>query len=164
MKPVVDMPVQRPIVVITRLLDAPPALVWEAFTTPEHVVKWFGGDGFTSPSCQMDVRPGGLWKHVLRAPDGSEFAVASVFLEVDPPRLLSWKNAAEPGPGAPPAVQHTVTLEAVGQKTRWKLVAEFRTTQDRETSVRMGFAVVITQSIERLAHFVETAAAGASHE
>ena len=151
----VEMPEDEPIVVITRTFDAPRELVWAAFTNPDHVAHWFGGPGFTSPVCSMDVRPGGLWRHVLRAPDGFEFSIESIFLDVVPPERLSWKNATEVhAPGAPPAVTQTVTLHEDGARTHWRLEARYQSLSDRAVSVQMGFATMITQSVERLADFL----------
>ena len=55
---------------LTRTLDAPRALVFRAWTEPEHLARWWGPQGFTTPSCTMDVRPGGAWRICMRAPDG----------------------------------------------------------------------------------------------
>jgi uncharacterized protein YndB with AHSA1/START domain len=157
----VQLPDDQPVVIIERTFDAPRELVWEAFTNPRHVAQWFGGTGFTSPACTMDVRPGGLWRHVLRAPNGFEFAIESIFLEVVPPERLSWKNATEVhGPGAPPAVTQTVTLREDGARTHWRLEARYRYLEDRATSVQMGFATMVTQGVERLADFLETQTQG----
>jgi uncharacterized protein YndB with AHSA1/START domain len=58
MKDVGEMPHDEPIVVISRMLDAPRVLAWEAFTIPEHVAKWFGGEGFTSPGFARMISQG----------------------------------------------------------------------------------------------------------
>ena len=156
MQTLVNMPDDDPVVIIERTLDAPRELVWEAFTNPEHITHWFGGTGFTSPACTMDVRPGGLWRHVLRAPNGFEFTIESIFLEVVRPELLSWKNAKEAqGPGAPPAVTQTVTLREIGVQTLWRLEARYRSMDDRALSVQMGFATMISQGVERLVEFLK---------
>src|SRR5258708_17136866 len=85
------------VIVLTRLYDAPRELVWKAITDPRHVAQWYGGQGFSSPVCEMDVRPGGQWRHVMRAPNGMEFPVNSVFIEVTPPERLGWTpRGAEP--------------------------------------------------------------------
>jgi uncharacterized protein YndB with AHSA1/START domain len=157
MELLVETPADEPVVVITRMLDASRELVWEALTTPEHVAQWFGGPGFTSPKCEMDLRPGGRWSHVMRSPAGQEFPIESVFIDVEPPGLLSWKSAVENrGPRTPPEVRQTVTLEIVGDKTLWKLVARFHTLADRDLSVGMGFANMVSQGILRLAALLKT--------
>lgn len=54
---------------ITRVLDMPRALVFEAWTDPRHVAEWWGSQGFTTPVCELDARPGGAPRIVMRAPD-----------------------------------------------------------------------------------------------
>src|SRR6478609_7438653 len=150
-----ELPDDDPVVILERTFDAPRELVWEAFTNPQHIAQWFGGTGFTSPLCQMDLRPGGLWRHVLRAPNGFEFSIDSIFLEVQPPERLAWKNATEAqAPGAPPAVTQTVTLREDGARTHWRLEARYQSLADRATSLKMGFATMVTQGVERLADFL----------
>ena len=79
---------ERPVIVITRWFDAPRPLVWTAITTPAHVAQWYGGPGFTSPVCEMDLRPGGAWRHVMQAPSGAhaltQFQTPEGFLRLTP--------------------------------------------------------------------------------
>jgi uncharacterized protein YndB with AHSA1/START domain len=58
--------------VITRVFDAPRALVWKAWTDPKYVMQWWGPKGFTAPSCEMDFRVGGKFLWCMRTPDGQE--------------------------------------------------------------------------------------------
>ncbi|WP_332772915.1 SRPBCC domain-containing protein [Phenylobacterium sp.] len=140
------------VIVITRIYDAPRALVWTALTDPVHVAEWYGGEGFTSPVCEMDVRPGGLWRHIMRAPNGMEFGIEAVFTEVVEPERLVWTSKATDRPaGAPPVAVNTVTLEDLGGRTRWTLEARFDTLADRDLTVRMGFGHMVSQGAERLA-------------
>ena len=75
--------------VIRRIFDAPRALVWEAFTSPEHLPNWqTGPEGFTMPVCEIDLRPGGSWRHVWRNAHGREFGASGTYREVDPPKRL----------------------------------------------------------------------------
>lgn len=60
-------------IVITRTFDAPRELVWEAMMNPEHVVHWWGPNGFSTTIEKMDLRVGGVWKHVVHGPDGTEY-------------------------------------------------------------------------------------------
>ena len=57
-------------IVITRVVNAPRELVWEAMTNPQHVVQWWGPTGFTTTIEKMDVRPSGVWKHVMHGCTG----------------------------------------------------------------------------------------------
>ncbi len=68
--------------VVTRIFDAPRALVWKAFTDPEYVKQWWGPKGFTAPVCKMDFRVGGKFLYCMRAPDGQEFWNAGEYREI----------------------------------------------------------------------------------
>ena len=59
--------------VVTRVFDAPRALVWKAWTDPKYVMQWWGPKGFTAPVCKMDFRVGGKFLYCMRTPDGQEF-------------------------------------------------------------------------------------------
>jgi len=65
--------------VITRLFDAPRELVWEVWTKPEHIARWWGCDQATITVCESDLRPGGKWRNVLRMPDGMECGFNGVY-------------------------------------------------------------------------------------
>jgi uncharacterized protein YndB with AHSA1/START domain len=148
---------EQPVIVLTRILDAPREIVWKAFADPTHLAKWWGGQGWTNPVCEMDFRPGGTWRQVMRAPDGTELKLTSVYLEIVEPERLVWRSAGDDAParGAPPEVIHCVTFEDLGRKTRWTLVSRFGSLDERDTAAKMGFANVITQSIGRLAEYLE---------
>lgn len=135
------------VIVMSRMLDAPRDVVWAAFTDPKHVVNWFGGHGFSNPVCEMDVRPGGLWRHVMRTPDGTEYAMTYVFVEVVEPEKISWRNTQ---PGGLPNPLNTVTLEDHGNKTKWQLVARFDSITERDRATQIGFAETIAEGTERL--------------
>ena len=79
---------------LEREFDAPRDLVWMAFADPYHLSQWWGPKGFTNPVCELDLRPGGKWHHVMRGPDGREYPTDSVFIEVTPPERIVYRNAA----------------------------------------------------------------------
>ena len=68
--------------VVTRVFDAPRALVWEAWTNPKYVMQWWGPKGFTAPFCEMDFRVGGKFRCCMRTPDGQEFWNAGEYHEI----------------------------------------------------------------------------------
>jgi len=146
------------VITMTRMFDAPRELVWEAFTQPRHVSQWWGGPGFTNPVCEMDLRPGGRWRHVMRSPDGQEYKFDFVFVEVVKPERLVWQNAdyGKNIPGGPPTCQNKVTLEDHGQQTRWRLVARFNSLTERDLAVKMGFTGMIGVSNDRLVAYLPT--------
>jgi uncharacterized protein YndB with AHSA1/START domain len=106
----------------------------------------------------MDVRPGGQWRHVMRAPNGMEFPVNSVFIEVVPPERLVWTSSDPQGAIAAgkPVNVTTVTLEARGAQTHWVMEARFGSLAERDAAVRMGFGDIVAQGTERLAALLAT--------
>ena len=108
---------------LTRELDAPPALVFRLWTEGEHLARWCAPKGFTIPEGGGDVRPGGAWWSVMVAPDGTVHRLGGNYLQVDPPRRLTfthaWRDAAGQ-PGHQTIV--TVTLDDLGNgRTRLTL-------------------------------------------
>ncbi len=141
---------QEAVIVMRRTFDAPRDVVWAALTDPKHVAKWYGGHGFENPVCEMDVRPGGRWRHVMRTPDGTEHAMEFVFVEVVKPEKLVWKNAGGKAASSGPHDNlMTVTLEAAGNQTRWMLVTRFNSFADRDAAQKIGFTSVLAEGTEK---------------
>ena len=89
-----DPPIGRDFT-ITRVFDAPRELVWKAWTDPEHVARWFGPRGFSTPrsTVTMDVRPGGTFEFTMVSDDdGNEIPSGGTFLEVEEPERLVWRD------------------------------------------------------------------------
>jgi uncharacterized protein YndB with AHSA1/START domain len=74
--------------VITRVFDAPRELVFEAWTEPEHFVRWWGPKGYTTPFCKIDLRPGGVVHHCMRSPEGREVWTKGIFREIVVPERI----------------------------------------------------------------------------
>lgn len=116
--------------VITRVLDAPRERVWEAWTDPEQMKKWWGPKEFTAPSVEIDLREGGKYLNCMRSPDGQEFWSTGVYREIVPMEKLVVTDsfADEQGnvvPGAhygmpefPLETEVTVTFEDQDGKTK----------------------------------------------
>jgi uncharacterized protein YndB with AHSA1/START domain len=81
-------------VAITRVFDAPGALVWKAWTDPKMMAQWFGPRGFTASVPELDVRVGGTLRIVMHGPDGNDYPMKGVFREVVPPERLVFSNIA----------------------------------------------------------------------
>src|SRR5918995_506380 len=76
-------------VTATRVVAAPRTLIWDMWTSPEHVPNWLlGPQGWTMPVCEIDLRVGGEWHYVWRKPDGTEMAMRGSYREVTPPERL----------------------------------------------------------------------------
>ena len=71
----------------------PPELVWAAWTVPEHVKKWFTPAPWVTTDCEIDLRPGGIFRTVMRGPEGQQITNIGCFLEIAPSRRLVWTIA-----------------------------------------------------------------------
>ena len=83
--------------VFERVVDVPRELVWTAWTTPAQLKKWFTPAPWTTVDCEIDLRPGGVFRTVMRSPEGQEFPNLGCYLEVVPNTRLVWTNALGPG-------------------------------------------------------------------
>ena len=148
-------------IVLTRVFVAPREVVWTAMTTPEHVVHWCGPNGFTTTIKKMDFRVGGVWKHVMHGPDGTDYPNSSVFREIVVPERVVYSHGGgkKGGPGA--HFVATWTFEAVDAKTtRLTLHMVFDTPADRDVVVKEYGAIEGgKQTLQRLADYLPTMAA-----
>jgi uncharacterized protein YndB with AHSA1/START domain len=83
--------------VLERVVDLDPALVWQAWTQPEHLTQWFTPAPWTTPEAEIDLRPGGIFRTVMAGPDGERFDGAGCFLEIEQGRRLVWTSSLGPG-------------------------------------------------------------------
>lgn len=137
-------------IVISRLIDAPRALVFDAWTDAEHIGKWWGPHGFTTTTYGMDLRPGGEWTFVMHGPDGTDYKNKIVYLEVTKPQRLVYKHE---GREADEAVkfQSTVTFTEQGNKTTVTLRMVFATAAERDFVIKKHGAIEGgKQTLERL--------------
>ena len=120
--------------IIERTFDAPRALVWEAWTDPEQVQRWWGPRGFTTPFCKIDLRVGGTWLNCMRSPEGQDYWSTGVYRDIVPPeRLVCTDSFADEKGNIVPATHYgmspdfplemlvTVTFEEDEGKTRLTL-------------------------------------------
>ena len=143
-------------IVTTRLIDAPRALVFEAWTDPKHVAQWFGPDGFVTTTHSMDVRPGGVWRFTMRGPDGKDWPNVVTYEQVVPPERLVYLHGDDKEPDM---FHNTITFDDEDGKTALTMRAVFKTAAAREFVVRERGAVEGgQQTIARLEQYVRTMA------
>ena len=82
---------------LERVIDSPPALAWRAWTQPDELKKWFTPRPWQTVGCEIDLRPGGIFRTVMRSPDGQEMDNAACILEVVENTKLVWSGALLPG-------------------------------------------------------------------
>lgn len=139
-------------IVATRVFSAPRELVWEAWTNPVHVAQWWGPRGFSTTIERMEVRVGGVWQHVMRGPDGTEYPNKSTFTEVVKPERIAYRHGGgrKGGPGATFEGTWTFTAEPDG-RTRVTIRMVFATPGDRDFVAReFGAVEGAAQTLERL--------------
>jgi uncharacterized protein YndB with AHSA1/START domain len=141
---------------LTRLIAATPEQCFRAWT--ERLPDWWGPHGMTTPLCELEFRPGGVMRTLMRAPDGSEYDMRGVFLEVSPPHRIVTTDAYGPGwqPTAKPFFTAVATFDAEGGGTRYTAAARHWTEADRATHEAMGFHDGWGQSAERFAAVAAT--------
>jgi uncharacterized protein YndB with AHSA1/START domain len=139
--------------VISRVFDAPRRLVFRTWTDPEMAVHWWGPQGFTSISCEMDVRPGGEWRRTVRSPSGDLHRARGVYREIAAPERLVFTYAWEDADGwpGPVTVVSVVFVELDGRTELTLRQAIFETAAARDAH-RGGW----TGCLERLAEYLAT--------
>jgi len=124
----------KPELVITRIFDAPRELVWQAWTDPKQLVKWWGPKNFTAPAAKIDLRVGGKYLNCMRSPEGQDYWTTGIYREVVPPERLVYTDSFADADGNVVPGSHyglgedfplemlvTVTFEDVAGKTKMTL-------------------------------------------
>jgi uncharacterized protein YndB with AHSA1/START domain len=148
------------VLVITRVIDAPPDLVFKVWSSCEHMVHWIGPEGFTVPHCELEPRVGGKFRACMRSPDGTDHWVSGVTLEIEEPKRIvsthAWENPA--GTRGHETVL-TVTFEPEGRdKTRLTLhQAPFDSVESRD-----GHNGGWSQSLDKFGLYAAQASKGAA--
>lgn len=101
------LPMEREITIV-RVFDAPPDLVFAAWTEPRHMSQWFGPKHWTNPVCDLDVKPGGAWRIVMRDPNGGDYPCGGVYREIVRERAWSSRTMRS----TPPAISSSKALPA----------------------------------------------------
>lgn len=94
--------------VLRRVLKAAPERVFRAWTEPGQLARWLGPPGYTCPTHELDARPGGAYRIVMRSPEGEEHTVSGTYTQVDPPRRLAFTWGSECAGGR--AIESAVDL------------------------------------------------------
>ena len=136
---------------ITRVFNAHRSLVFKAWTEPQHLVHWWGPQGFTLPSCTMDLRPGGSYRFCMRSPEGVDHWLQGIYREIMEPERLVFTYAFEDATGKPGhETLVTVTFAELGEKTKLTVhQAVFESVTVRDEHVR-GW----TEALDRLAGYL----------
>jgi uncharacterized protein YndB with AHSA1/START domain len=141
-------------IVVSRIFDAPRELIFDAWTDPQHIGRWWGPRGFTTTTAEMDVRPGGVWRFVMHGPNGVDYQNKVVYVEVVPPERLVYNHSSgeEDDSGE---FKVTVTFAAQGDKTELTMRALFKSAAERDRVVKeFGAIDGAHQTLDRLAEYL----------
>jgi uncharacterized protein YndB with AHSA1/START domain len=153
----ISIPFDEPVIRVERVFDAPRQLIFRLITDPFHLAQFLGPRGVVNDISEMDVRPGGYWRNVMRFPDGSEERATGVFLEVVEPERIVYRDAppasADRLADLPPAqLVTTLLLDEAGVGTR--CTAEVRATTIAVRNGALAFAQGMSQGNEKLADYL----------
>jgi len=141
-------------IVTTHVVDAPRRLVFDALTSPEHLPYWvLGPDGWPMPVCEIDLRPGGLWRFVWRRFDGTEIGMHGVYQDVTPPERLVYTESR--GDSRVETVGRLVFAEA-NDRTTITCTVCYPSKEARDAALRTGTNGGVSESLENLAEYVRT--------
>ena len=144
---------------ITRVFDAPRALVFQAWTDPKHLAQWWGPHGFTNPVCEIEARIGGAIRIHMRGPDGVVHQMKGEVREFVPPERLVFSNVALDDAGKT-ILEGMTTVTFAEEAGKTKLVVQTRAAAvvDYAAAHIKGMEAGWTQSIERLQAYLAGAA------
>ncbi len=140
-----------------RTFDAPRELVWRAFMDPERIPLWWGPHGSTATVVEMDVRPGGHWRYVSRAPGRDDVPFMGEYLEVDPPARFRWTFIVDLDGMREHVGIETFAFEDLGTRTRLTSRSHFPSAEELEGALATG---MIAGGVETWDRFAAMLAAG----
>lgn len=140
-------------VVLTRAFDAPRNLVFDAFSRPELLKRWFGPRGWSLTVCEVDFRVGGGWRFVLRSPDGKEMGMRGVYLEIVPPERSVHTESFDDYPGES---QVTALFTEQAGKTTLTATVLYPSREVRDIVIQSGMEHGAAESYDKLAELLAT--------
>jgi len=138
-------------IMITRDFDAPKHLVFKAFTTPEHIKRWWSGDRGVVDSVEVDLRVGGRWRYVMTAHGGFEVAFHGEYKEIVPNERLVSTEVYEGIPDADTqAALNTSTFTEKGGRTTLTILGEHKSKENRDMVIQSGMEVGMQEAMNHL--------------
>ena len=146
----VTLPSEREIV-MTRVFDAPRQMIYDAWTKPELLKRWFGPRGWSLVVCEIDLRVGGKWHFVLRGPDGKEMGMGGVYRELAPPERDVHTEKFDDYPGE--SLVTGVVTESAGKTTMTATIL-YPSQEVRDAVIKSGMEHGAAESYDRLAEML----------
>ncbi|MFD6054758.1 SRPBCC family protein [Agromyces sp. NPDC060279] len=143
-------------IVITRVIAAPRALVFEAFTEVRHLSQWWGPHGFTTTTRAFEFREGGVWEFVMHGPDGTKYPEWISWTEIVPPERIAMLHGEHRDD--PDAFESVLSFEERGESTEVRMLTVFPSRELRDAAIeRHGAVEGGRQTLAELAAYVEGA-------
>jgi len=141
-------------VTITRVFDAPKRVIWDAWTSCEHLPNWMlGPEGWTMPICEIDLRPGGALRMVWRRTDATEMEITGVYREVEPPERLVYVESWQ---GDWPETTDTLLLSETDGKTTATVTIRYVSKEARDAALATGGIEGLSRGFDRLDDYLPT--------
>ena len=141
-------------IVLTRVFHAPRQMVWDAFTKPELLKRWFGPRGWSLVVCEVDLRVGGGFRFVLRGPDGRDMGMRGVYREIVPPERSIHMESFDDYPGES---QVTSVFAEQDGKTTLTATVLYPSKEVRDFVIQSGMEHGAAESYDKLAELLGTA-------
>lgn len=137
-------------IVVSRIINAPRELVFQMFTDPAHVNEWWGPNGFTNTTYEMDVRAGGVWRYKMHGPDGTDYPNRIQYCEVVRPERLAYTHDADEGGDPAHAFEGEITFVEMDDRTQVNLHLICRSAAQRRGLAEFGAIEGGNQTLARL--------------
>ncbi|MCW7493635.1 SRPBCC family protein [Leptospira sp. 2 VSF19] len=143
--------------VLERIVEVPVELVWDAWTKPEQLIHWFTPAPWKTIDCRIDLKPGGEFYTVMESPEGNHFPNNGCFLEVVPLQRLVFTDSLLPGyrPSGNSFMTAFVTMERIGNATKYKAVAKHKDPETKKQHEDMGFMDGWGAALDQLVAFTK---------
>lgn len=133
--------------VLERVTDVKPEIIWKAWTRPEHLKRWFVPAPWTVAEVEVDLRPGGIFKSIMQSPEGQQFPNLGCFLEVVENKKLVWTDVLLPGfrpaksvtSGADLPMTAIILIEPHGKGSKYTAIVMHQDAEGRKRHEEMGF-------------------------
>lgn len=135
-------------VLLTRVFDAPRALVWQAFTKPELLQRWFGPRGWSLPTCEIDLRVGGGFRFIMQGPEGQKMGMRGVYREIKAPERSVHVESFDDYPGE--SIVTSIFTEQ-GGKTTLNATVKYPSKEVRDIVIQSGMEHGAAESYDKLA-------------
>ncbi len=143
---------------LERVVPVSPALVWQAWTDPKHVVHWFTPAPWKTTACEIDLRPGGIFRTVMQSPEGNEVDSPGCYLLVEPGRRIVFTDALLPGfrPKETAFMTASIQIEKHTDGTKYTAIVKHKNEADRQSHVDMGFHDGWSTALDQLVDYMKS--------